>query len=339
MMTRLDRITLLAKLGTQLDQSDERLDAAIRKTHQHNRWLTEENTRLMLTAIREELLDEEKLKHWANQYSIPEGQASKKVGLVMGGNVPLAGFQDLLCVFVAGHHAVIKLSEREKYMMPYLIDVLTEIEPAAGHYFSIVERLKDFEAIIVVGGNEDASHFQTHFQKYPNIIHKRRTSVAILDGQETDEDFKKLGKDAFRYFGLSSRNISKFYLPEGYDFVPLMRNWERYSDLIEHNKFKNNYDYNYSLLLLNNIPHYSNGSILLQENVALYARIASLNYEFYTKKETLIEQLKEREADLHYVVSKTAIDGLDTVSFGTTQNLSLHSYADDIDAMNFLLEL
>ena len=42
-----------------------------------------------------------------------------------------------------------------------------------------------------------------------------RTSVAVLDGQETEAELDALGDDIFAHFGMGCRSVTKVYLPEG----------------------------------------------------------------------------------------------------------------------------
>ena len=51
---------------------------------------------------------------------------------------------------------------------------------------------------------------------------KNRTSVAILTGQESDEELSALADDVFLYFILGCRNVTKIYVPEGYNFETLL---------------------------------------------------------------------------------------------------------------------
>ncbi len=339
MMTLKERTAILIELGDRLKASNERLDAVIHRTYINNPWFTKENTRLALNAICSDFLNKEKLDNWIAKYSIPETTIPKRVGLVMAGNIPMVGFQDLLCVFVAGHHSISKLSEKDKYLLPYCIQLMTEINPKVTDYFTFTERLKNFDAVIATGSNNTSRYFEAYFGKYPNIIRKNRTSVAIMTGAEDDEDFKQFGKDVFRYFGLGCRNVSKLYLPKDYDFVPLLRNWERFSDIVNHNKYKNNFDYTFSLLMLNQIHHYTNGAVILRDEKSLHSRIASLNYEFYEDINEVVKDLNEQASAIQCIVSKEAIEGLDCLRFGNTQQPGLEDYADNVDTMKFLLEI
>ena len=260
-MSLQQRIEILAELGNRLDESDEKLNAIIRKSYLHNKWFTIENTQLAIQAIRQEFLNKDKLQAWVAQYNISDNQVQKRVGIVLSGNIPLEGFHDIINTFVAGHQSIIKLSEKDEYLIPYFITILAEIHPESAAYFPVAERIKGIDSVIITNVNDSTRYYETYFGKYPNIIRKQRASVAILTGNETEEDWKKLGIDVFRFFGMGSRNVSKLYIPKDYDLAPLLEFWKRFEHLIHHDKFKNNFDYNYSLILMNGLPHISNGII------------------------------------------------------------------------------
>lgn len=338
-MSLQERIELLAKLGDYLDSPNEKLNAVIHQTYLHNRWLTKENTELALQAVRQEFLDENKLNTWVAQYNIPKQTTPKKVGLILAGNIPMVGFQDILNVFAAGHQSLIKFSEKDKHLIPYLISVMAAINPASVSYFETVDRLKDFDAVIATGSNNSARYFEAYFGKYPHIIRKNRTSVAILNGNETEDDLKKLGIDVFRFFGLGCRNISKLYAPKDYDFIALLEVWKRFEYVLNHDKYKNNFDYNFSLIIMNGMPYISNGLILLQEGESLHSRIASLHYEYYDDINEVSEKLQAQQQEIQCITSLENIDNLNIIPFGQAQQPTLNDYADGIDTMDFLHRL
>jgi len=327
------------ELGRHLSGVDEFLQAIQHRTHFNNPWFTLENQERAIGAIALAFLDREKLEHWAAGYPIQDAPPMKSVGLVMAGNLPLVGFHDLVCTFVAGHRAKVKLSDKDKFLLPYLLGLLSKFNPAAGEYFEIVETLKNFDAVIATGSNNSARYFEAYFGKYPNIIRKNRNAVAVLDGTETEDELHGLGKDIFRYFGLGCRNVSKLYLPQGYHFQSLMEKLHEFKDIVLHGKYKNNFDHNLAIAMLNRTPFINNGCIILLENPAIASRIATLHYEFYQDKNTLAVELESRGEEIQCIVSREALPGLGQVAFGKTQEPGLSDYPDGADVMGFLLGL
>ncbi|MEM6320388.1 MAG: acyl-CoA reductase [Bacteroidota bacterium] len=338
-MTLQERIALLVKLGEYLLSNDEYLKAVMHRTQYNNAWLTVENCEKAVEAIGTHFLQEAALTNWTNKYHVRDNDLPKTVGIVMAGNIPLVGFHDFLSVFLAGHRAQIKLSEKDKYLLPQLLKKLQEWDNRAMDYFKVVERLADFDAVIATGSNNSARYFEQYFGKYPHIIRRNRHAVAVLDGTESTEDLLALGQDVFAYYGLGCRNVSKLYLPKGYEFNPLLEALHEYNQVVLNNKYKNNFDYNYAMFLLNKVPYKANGCIILVENEDITSRIASLHYEFYDKADTLVTAINHRQSEIQCVVTKVNLNQLATVPFGKAQQPSLTDYADGVDTMQFLMGL
>ncbi|MCP3927507.1 MAG: acyl-CoA reductase [Bacteroidetes bacterium] len=335
-----ERIETLLQLGEHLRQEDDFLKAVMHQTYHNNKWFTIENQEDAVEAIAHQFLSEEKLQKWLEPYSLlDEGNSNFRVGLVMAGNIPLVGFHDLLCVFVAGFRARIKLSEKDKYLLPYIFKILESINPGTKQYFEIVETLSDFDAVIATGSNNSARYFESYFGKYPNIIRKNRNGIAVLTGNETQEELIAFGKDIFQFYGLGCRNVSKLYVPEGYAFELLLEALHEYKEIVLHSKYKNNFDYNYALYILNRIPYQANGCILLTENEAIPSRIASLHYEYYSDNKQLGEELHLKQTEIQCIVSKNDSFSLTTIPFGKAQQPELWDYADGVDTMEWLATL
>ena len=213
-MTLSERINALVELGAYLQQRDEELQALMHKAYLHNKWFTVKNIGQAFDALSALFLADAKLNSWTKEYDLKDNVEQKPIGIVMAGNIPLVGFHDLLCVFVAGHKTLIKLSEKDNILLPHLLKVLAKINPAAVNYFEEIDRLKDFDAVIATGSNNSARYFESYFGKYPHLIRKNRNAVAVLNGHETETQLKAFGNDVFQYFGLGCRNVSKIYVPE-----------------------------------------------------------------------------------------------------------------------------
>ncbi|MBV6439108.1 MAG: hypothetical protein EPGJADBJ_00740 [Saprospiraceae bacterium] len=343
-LTLRERLDLLAELGHYLRSGDDaELDAAIQKSYLENSWFTEANTRNALNAIAGAFLDQEKLEAWAKQYGISKIQhPDKTIGLVMAGNIPLVGFHDWLCVFVAGQRAKIKLSDKDKRLLPLLVKKMGEWAHESWEYTGFVpenEPLKDFDAVIATGSNNTARYFEQYFGKYPHIIRRNRNGVAVLNGLETMADLYALGRDIFTYFGLGCRNVSKLYVPHGYHFDTLLEALHEYRDIIHHDKYKNNFDYNLTLLILNQVPYKNNGCLLLTEESSLKARIASVHYEYYDDLFDIDARLAEKKDEIQCVVSHVNLRDFAVLPFGKSQEPGLSDYADGVDVMRFLTEL
>jgi hypothetical protein len=338
-MTLNERIDTLVELGDYIRNMEGELEFVIRQAFVNNPWFIVDNIKKSLTAIESQYLSRQELEKWTAHYEIPVNLHQKTVGLILAGNIPLVGFQDIINVFVAGHTSLIKLSDKDRYLITHLIKKMVKINPASESYFKITGRLADFDAVIATGSNNTARYFESYFGKYPNIIRKNRNAVAIITGKETDEDFKALSEDIFTYFGLGCRNIAKIYVPKDYDFNHLLEILHERKTIVNHNKYKNNFDYNMAFHILNRTPFYNNGCIILIESEVIPSRIAQLNYEYYDNLEELSVELVEKSDQIQCIASKNTVNNLSTVAFGSAQTPSLMDYADGIDTMKFLIKL
>jgi len=329
----------MKKLGTEISRKPEWLSHAVQIAENENRWFTEDNCWQALDAIASQFLSGKVLTEWADRYPISDA-SMKKVGLVLAGNIPLVGFHDVLAVFISGHHALVKLSSKDRALLTAIYNKLLEIDPAVTSHISLVDRLKDIDAVIATGSNNTSNYFEQYFGKYPNIIRKNRHAVAVLTGKESEQDIKKLGNDIFNYFGLGCRNVSKLYLPDGFDLTVLLRVLhDNYKDIVNHNKYKNNFDYNNALFMLNKVKYLMSGSLIITESPEIASRISTVHYEYYTDVNAVSQQLRDREEAIQVVVSSIALDGIDTVDFGAAQRPTIYDYADGVDTMTFLTTL
>ncbi len=326
-----NRIELLQQLKEYLSGNDTGWQQIKQRAFAANGWFTPEFIDLSVNNIASEFLAADKLAAWIKHYHIDDAIAPKNVGIVMAGNIPLVGFHDFLTAFVTGHVQAVKLSSKDDILLKHLVQKMYEWEITAQNYISFAPMLKGCDAYIATGSNNSAMYFDYYFSKYPSIIRRNRTSVAVLSGNETAAELEKLSADIHTYFGLGCRNVTKIYVPPAYDFVPLLKSFDRYKYFSDHNKYRNNYDYNLSLHIMNNRFYMTNDTVLLVENESLFAPISQLHYGFYTDKSEVIKSLKNN-SDVQ------CIAGID-IPFGQAQNPGLMDYADGVDTMQFLLSL
>lgn len=327
------RKELLVRLGEYITGSEPAWEFIKDRAFRENGWFIPEYIDNAVKNIAGNFLQEERIQSLIETYSIPEEiEVPKRVGIVMAGNLPLVGFHDLFCVFLSGHIAFIKPSSKDEVLIRHLIDKLVEWSPAVSGQIMIGDMLKNCDAYIATGSNNTSRYFEYYFRKYPSIIRKNRTSVAVLSGQETVEELERLADDVFQYFGLGCRNVTKLYVPRGYDFIPLLQAFKKYEHLANHNKYKNNYDFNLAVLILNKNYYMTNESILLVESPDVFSPIGQLNYEFYDQPAELLSQLKESQ-------QVQCIVGAGGIPFGTAQCPAVTDYADGVDTLRFLRSL
>jgi hypothetical protein len=318
-----------------------KFNALIKTVKIHNPWFTEENVRNAIVALADSLT-EDRMVEWTANYidELSRQKPAKTVAVIMAGNIPLVGFNDFLCVLISGNKFLGKLSSDDKLLLPFVAEVLTAIEPEFVNCIQFTEgQIKIMDAVIATGSNNSARYFEYYFGKYPHIIRKNRNSVAVLTGAETAADLRNLGKDIFAYFGLGCRNVSKLFVPTNYNFEIFFESIFEFQDIINNNKYSNNYDYNRTVYLMKNDPSLlDNNFLLLKKDSSYTSPIGVLFYENYETIEDLNQKIEDEKEQIQCVVSNS-LEIKNSVAFGKSQCPTLFDYADGVDTMKFLLAL
>ncbi|MBP6412693.1 MAG: acyl-CoA reductase [Bacteroidia bacterium] len=351
------RVAAFAKLGIYLHQlaSNEKNDSdfgelntlyysqaqqLISSVKLQNGWFTENNVRNSLLAIAD-MLQEKHLVNWVSNYQISDSSPAKRIGIVMAGNIPLVGFHDFLSVLMSGNCAVIKLSSDDALLLPMLVRILCNIEPGFVSQIDFsVGGLKKIDAVIATGSGNTARYFEYYFSKMPSLIRKNRNSLAVLDGSEEPDELTKLGEDIFNYFGLGCRNVSKLFIPQGYDLDRFFKAIYSFNELINHNKYANNFDYNRAVYLMGKDKEglLENGFLFLVKSTEYASPVAVLFYEYYQTIESLNQRFETDQEKIQCIVSNSALIK-NSIPLGTSQRPQLWDYADNVDTLRFLVTL
>lgn len=333
------RIQAFIQLGLQLASIDEEEKYSLfRRVENQNAWFIPSSVSNALEGI-QLLLEEKNLTDWLSKYQIIEPSNPKNIGILMAGNIPAVGFHDLLCVLISGHIASVKLSSSDSVLVTWLIGQLIAIEPTFALLIKIEDMLKSKDAYIATGSDNSARYFHYYFGKYPHIIRSNRTSVAILTGEETDQDLENLGRDIFQYFGLGCRNVSKVFVKSEDSLVRLLGVLDKKDWIHSHHKYLNNYDYNKSIYLVNGEPHLDNGFLLLKESQELVSPIAVLYYEKYQDEKDLDQRLELIKDKVQCIVGNQVGSIAGLIPFGQAQLPCPWDYADHVDTLQFLNSL
>jgi hypothetical protein len=335
----LESETSLEKPASQNDPS-QILNKAIKEAGILNPWFDRQNVITAFSAISRNL-NRDNLNSWLKDRDpglfLPK--APLTVGVIMAGNIPLSGFHDFLSILITGHKFIGKLSSRDDQLLPAIAKLVSLIDEELGHNAVFTEdKLSGIDAIIATGSDNTYRYFDYYFGRYPHIFRKNRNGVAILKGNETPDQITALGEDIFTYFGLGCRSVSKIFIPPGYDMNKFIEALEKYSYVIGHNKYMNNYQFYRSVYLLNKIPHSDNGFLLLKQDETHHSPTGVLYYEYYQSLESLIKRLS-MDRDLLQCIVSDKINGLKTIPFGKVQFPELWDYADDINTIDFLINL
>jgi len=316
------------------------LHEAVIISNSNNQWFTKDNILFALQNVATSI-SEKKIKYFLSFYeplitSIPK---LVNVGVVMAGNVPMVGFHDLFCVLMSGNRFVGKLSSDDQYLLPAITRILIKIEPAFEKMITFCEdKLTDFDAVIATGSTNTSRYFEYYFARYPHIIRKNRNGVGVITGNETLEEIKALADDIFIYFGLGCRNVSKIFIPEGYDPIELFSGFNDWQHITNHHKYRNNYDYYKSVYMINQIPVKDNGFVMLKEDIDISSPISVVYYEYYKDPIILNDHLNSLADQIQCIVSgDKSIEN--SIPFGSAQSPALSDFADGVDTMEFLLGL
>lgn len=340
MISPSERIQAFSALGdyitafndNRFDNQFNHINEAITKSFHKNGWFDEREVMHAFDYWGKNLTTDN-LNNWLKDYFL-DRETAKNVAIIAAGNIPLVGFHDVLCTLLSGHNVLLKCASSDDVLLPLFCSLIKEMEPRFSDRIKIIPfKLEGFDAVIATGSNNSARHFEQYFGKYPSIIRKNRTGIAILDGTETKDELEGLIEDAYRYFGLGCRNITKLFLPEGYDLNKIFEASIPFAYLMENKKFANNYTYHKTLLMMEGRDVLENELLLLVENPSLYSPVSVLNYEYYSDIARLNERVEEELDHIQCVVSRK------NTPFGRAQHPEIKQYADGIDTMKFLTQL
>jgi hypothetical protein len=302
----------------------------------HNNWFTPDNVHFSISSW-SDALTENNLNQWLSAYNFIEKEP-KNVGLILAGNIPLVGFHDFLSVLISGNNVLVKTSSKDDYLIKFLAKYLIALDNRFNEKITFVEnKLENYDAVIATGSNNTARYFEYYFKNKPSIIRKSRNSVAVLTGNETPEEMTLLSEDVFRYFGLGCRNVSKIFVPKNYNFDAFFNGMYAQKDVIYYEKYANNYDYNKAVFLMSNFQLLDNEFLTIKEDTSHASPISSVFYEYYEDIKEAKTRLQQDAEMIQCVVSNGSIEN--SVYFGNTQKPNLWDYADNVDTMQFLINL
>lgn len=312
---------------TQLHQG---LDKLVETVQIYNNWFIPKFVNDAIFNIAA-FLGEEDLIEFTNGLQEKE---QKTIAIICAGNIPMVCFHDVMCVLLTGNKALIKLSADDAVLMPFFLKLLIHYQPEFEPQILFADgKLGNFDAIIATGSNNTASHLHYYFGKYPNIIRNSRASLAVIKGNETSEDLANLGKDVFQYFGLGCRNVNKLLVPEGYSFNTFFESILDFGFVINNKKYGNNYDYHRAIYLLESYPFLDNNFLMIRESADLHSPVGVLYYKFYKDEADLNAYLDTNKNEIQCVVGK------DHVPFGYSQQPVISEFADNVNTLEFLVNL
>ena len=329
-----ENIQIFRQLGQHLADPqwvEDTFGEAIERQYRENSWFTPGFCRYALSAIIR-MLAPEALDAYYDRYKdvVPADDPRKCVAVISASNIPLADFHDFFCILVSGNDCQVKLSTQDKLLLPILSDALKNIEPKFTERISFVEKIKNFDAIIINKKDNSDCYFEYYFKQYPHIFRKNQNSVAVLNGTESDDELRALANDIYLYFGMGCRSVSKLFVPKGYNFVPFLQILTQESQPIAlHNQFNNNLEYQKAVHLMNQIPYLDAGTFLLVENQKYASPIGMVYYEYYDDINLVNQRLTKDAERLQCIVSKDPHITCRT-PFGNAHTPTLFDYPDTL---------
>ena len=279
-------------------------------------------------------LRKDTLETWVSKYNLQN--VNYKVAIIMAGNFPLAGLHDLICVIITGNKAIIKPSSDDKILINFFVEFLHEEFPETNEIIEIAsEKLGDFDKVIATGSNNTFNYFEYYFRNKSSLLRKNRNSIAVLSGDESENELKLLSDDIFIYFGLGCRNISKIFVPTGYDISQLKNKFNKYNYIINHNKYSNNYNYQKTIKIMNNEVFTDCDYFLMSQSKEINPPISVIYYDYYDDLSQVCDLIKEKRNQIQCIVTNLQIKN--SIRFGEAQDPKLDQYADNSDTINFLL--
>jgi hypothetical protein len=340
--TLIDKITYLTALAEQI-HTDKKIQIAKERAEGANPFFTKAFIESALVGIAS-WLEKSKLENWIADYPfLNKEYTPKKVAIIMAGNIPLVGFHDFLCLYLTNHFIQIKTSSKDDFLFRAVLDKLCELDTNLATRVTLLERLTDFDAVIATGSDNSFRYFEYYFKNKPSLLRKNRNSVAILTGEETDEELEKLGDDIFLYFGLGCRNVSKLYVQNEFDITRLFPRFEKYNWMHHHTKYMNNYDYHRAIYLLNQQAHLADEKIMIIESQLISSPLSVVHYERFDEWNALDIKLNSQSNNIQCIVggetTKKQIQTDGIIPFGQSQFPTLSDFADNVNTFLFLESL
>ena len=316
-----------------VDQREfDNFKSSTEKAESNNAWFSRKMIRLSMESWAKNL-SEDNIDKWMSKYDVPSS-INKNVLIICAGNLPLVGFHDIVCCILLNINTQVKLSKNDNVLIPAILNVLYLFDSELQDRIKICnEKPDNYNYVIATGSNISNRYFEYYFGKFPHIFRRNRTSIAVVHSEISDDQLKSLSHDMLQYYGLGCRSVTKLYLPEKFSLDRIYNSVFNYKDLINHNKYMNNYDYNRSIFLLGKKLFFDNGFLILKEDKSLFSPISVVNFEYYSSMETLEKELNVLSNEIQCRVGEGGIP------FGTAQKPELWDYADGVDTIDFLTKI
>ncbi|MBR4851254.1 MAG: aldehyde dehydrogenase, partial [Tidjanibacter sp.] len=288
-------VPLLSHLADNLSNifTEEVIGGACRE----NPWFSPQDIHHAIGAIREQFLDTNKIAEWLAAHNIQPTDTPLKVGVIMAGNIPLAGFLDLMCVLAAGHHCYAKPSSKDTVLMKALCKFLCECGAPIRPFHECTQP----DVVIASGSDAAISAIEKEWPTTRLLLRGHRSSVAVLSGKESEDELQELGEDLFRYNSMGCRNVTLVWIPEGYDVEKFVRTLQTAREIASP-KYVGNYRQIKATAMLTGEQVIDGGFFVLQHSPTFPTRLAQVNLASYRTSEDIEAWLTANDTHIQCVV-------------------------------------
>ena len=325
-----ERIEFVIKIVEEFGKLDDEL---LQLAHKNNSWFDKKSVLFSLNHWRN-ILNYGSLNEWLNNYDQSKFFKHKKILVLNAGNIPLAGFHDFLCVLLTGNSPIIKMSSNDSVLFPKIISKcissLSYKVPV-----KLLNSVEDvlFDKLIMSGNNISTQIVEYKFKNTSKLIRRNKNSIAIINGEETDDELENLGDDIFTYYGMGCRNVSKLYVKKGFSLNRILKIFtKKFSYVSKNPTYMNNYNYYKAIYQLDGLKFYDGMFFILREDESIGSPMSVINYEFYDNLEEIYSKIEQRSDEIQCIVSRNHI------VFGNSQKPKISDYPDGIDTISFITD-
>ena len=297
------------------------LDEAVEKEAQDNLLFTPYMQRRALEAIAVGFLNEDGLGRWVEKYP-RAGKSPGVCGVVAAGNIPAVAFQDILSVLAAGWRPVVKLSSKDRHLLPVLFPDVEFCGSVSGWHA---------DALITMGGDAAAEYFRKNFPEVPKLIRASRFSLAVLEGGESGAALEALAEDMLLYYGLGCRSVTWLLVPEGYEMRPLMTAADDFAVRCLGRPAADNHRRNKAVLTLAGETFLDSGTVIFRhlDGDSPYGQSLQVGEVWYS------EYRRHADVDKFIWANEDRIQKI-IRNFGYAQRPALDDWPDGVDVVGFL---
>ncbi len=314
------------------------LDNAVKKAFTFNPWWIDSFIYIVIKSWAVKLSDINKNELLDKYTGIENPNNCIDVAVITRSEVPLSGLHDFICVILTGNRFFCRNINHENDILQLITLKLLELEPGFKDNVFWTDHLPKGIDSFLLFSNEGDTTLLNYFGSKNNLIRKKRISAGVLLESDNEYDYRKFADDIFNCFGLSNRNVRKLLVPENFTVDAFYPSIEHYGYLYKYNRYANNFDYNRSIFLLDKIPFFENGFLIMRECSELKVPAGCVYFEYYYSHKDLEDKLKLNENEYQQIITNSElIPG--SFKPGSSFDFSLFNYDDNKDVIRFLLEL